>query len=421
MRYKDVFVLLFLIFSICFTFTSSSSSSSSSFRVPLQGYLSQYVGEISIGNPTQTFRVLFDTGSCNTWVFSSDCDTITCSRHRRFDSSESTTFEPNGTQLSVRYGSGSIESEYGSDDFVLGGASVRRHIFAQVYQTRGNAFLTSILDGIVGLALPKMSVASVPPIFDRMWNQGVLKNKAFTSYFSRAQDGKGSELVFGSDGSDQRSRYSDKKIMWSPVVSEMYWEVRVVAMYVGEIKLDICTSTEPCNAAVDTGTSLITAPSGHVRRLHDTLIVSPECENIESLPTITFTLKGDVNVTLYPKDYVLQASNIKSQAICFAAIAPMDVPPPRGPLWVFGDVFLRTFFTVFDRENGGRLGFARAVHGDDGDDDDAHHLTLPPWASPSPSQLSAMVTRSKKTPISGFSALLNTLRVRKDNLLLFNN
>ena len=271
--------------------------------VPLHGYLSQYVGEIEIGNPRQRFEVLFDTGSCNTWIFSSECDTVTCERHHQFDALASKSFVPNGTELSVRYGSGSIESEYGQDDVEIGGAVVRRHIFAQVYQTQGNAFLTSVLDGIVGLALPKMSVASVPPIFDRMWNQGILSRKAFTAYLSRAQDGKKSELVFGSDGTDQTNRY-EKKIMWSPVVSDMYWEVRVLAMYVGEIKLDICTSESPCNAAVDTGTSLITAPSQHVRRLHKTLIVSPECENIEMLPLLTFTLLGDVNVTLRPEDYV---------------------------------------------------------------------------------------------------------------------
>ena len=83
------------------------------------------MGEIEIGNPASTISGSFrHVGSCNTWVFSSECDAATCERHHRFDASASTSFEPNGTELSVRYGSGSIESEYGEDDISLGGAVV---------------------------------------------------------------------------------------------------------------------------------------------------------------------------------------------------------------------------------------------------------------------------------------------------------
>jgi hypothetical protein len=42
---------------------------------------------------------------------------------------------------------------------------------------------------------------------------------------------------------------------------------------------------------------------------------------------------------------------------CKRAFMPLEVAPPRGPLWVLGDIFIRKFFTVFDRDEK-RIGIA---------------------------------------------------------------
>ncbi|XP_006026954.1 cathepsin D [Alligator sinensis] len=327
----------------------------------LKNYMdAQYYGEIGIGTPPQKFTVVFDTGSSNLWVPSIHCHLLSLIAvlHHKYDASKSTTYVKNGTDFAIHYGTGSL-SGYLSQDFVtLGGLKVKDQVFGEAVKQPGITFIAAKFDGILGMAFPKISVKKVTPFFDNVMRQQLIEKNIFSFYLNRDPTAQpGGELLLG--GTDPK--YYSGDFNWVNVTRSAYWQIRMDRLNVANGPT-LCK--EGCEAIVDTGTSLITGPTEEVKELQKAIGAKPlikgqyviPCEKVPTLPSVSLVLGGKP-YQLTGEQYIFKVT-VQGQTICLSGFSGLDVPPPGGPLWILGDVFIGPYYTVFDRDNEA-VGFAK--------------------------------------------------------------
>eukprot|EP00741_Cyanophora_paradoxa_P008617 tig00001355_g8341.t1 len=310
----------------------------------------QFYGELAIGTPPQKFEVLFDTGSSNLWVPSVQCRSPQCLLHKRYDSKASTTYEADGTPVDVQYGSGAIQGFLSKDAVAVAGLEVKDQVFGEVTREKGISFLMSRFDGLVGMAYPAISKDEVTPLFDNMMDQKLLDQNVFSFYLTRDPGADGSSLIFGG----VNPKYAVEPFTYHKVVEKSYWLIGMDGVSVGGKTV---TKGEG-RAVVDTGTSLIVGPRDAVGPIAAAVQVKPDCSNLDDLPELSFKLGGK-EYKLTPQEYVLKVS-VLFRTQCLLGLMPMDLPPQLANTWILGDVFLRAYYTVFDRA-ADQVGFAKAV------------------------------------------------------------
>jgi len=332
-------------------------------NVPIHDFENaQYFGPVTIGTPPQTFNVVYDTGSSNLWVPSKTCPfyNIACQLHHKYDSTKSSSYVKNSSTFAIRYGSGSLSGFVSQDTTCVGEVCVPGLLFAEAVKEPGVAFVAAHFDGILGFGFPEISVNGIPPFFQRAVKAGAIAKAEFAFYLSKdASASTGGELTLG--GADPK--HYTGAFTYTPVTIPGYWQFAVSSLTVGgnSVATDL-------KAIADTGTSLLTGPKSAVKSLvalipgltavPGTGEYMADCSSIDKMPTLSFTIEGKT-FDLTGADYILQVT-AGGQTECLLGMEGLDVPEPRGPLWILGDVFLRKYYTVFDYANA-RLGFATAA------------------------------------------------------------
>jgi len=312
---------------------------------------SQYVGIVDIGNPPQAIPVIFDTGSANVWITSTLCRNILCLKQASYNPTISKDFHDLGAKVDVSIGLGEIKGDLIQDTIVLGNMAITGQRFGEVLFETGNVFDRGAFSGVIGLAYPKMTEYGIIPIFDNIIKQRKLRHNLVAFYYSNIPRDHG--LV--TFGYIDRTKFVGK-IIYFKVIDFFYWTIKIDDIRIGKQSLGLCRNG--CKAIVNTGTSLITGPIQDVRKLIKFIPVEKDCMGYLFANPLVFVLEGH-EYKLNANEYILKSQH-NGEEHCRAMILPFDVPSPHGPAWILGDVFIRKFYTVFNRDIN-CVGFALSI------------------------------------------------------------
>ncbi|KAG8696229.1 hypothetical protein FRC08_007299 [Ceratobasidium sp. 394] len=317
-----------------------------------------YIAPVTLGN--QTFRLIVDTGSSNTWI------------------GAGTPYTPgpaatkDGRFVSVRYGSGSFSGQQYIDTVIIGNMSAKDQSISVASYSEG----FNGTDGILGLGPDALTAGTItgshsliPTIMQTLEAQQVIEQNVLGVYFqpitgSNMTEANG-ELSFG--GPDP-SRYTGDityaNITLNPLYAN-YWGIDVEKVYYGDSNGKILV--QDAAAIVDTGTTLTYLPTSAINALLDATNGTIDFET--TLPT--FTTKPTANITLIvanssftlsPEQYLVPAEQYELFGLEPAKFYAWfgDGGGLGGVNFIIGQKVLEYLYSVYDTTNN-RVGLAYAL------------------------------------------------------------
>ncbi len=111
-------------------------------RMPLANFFdASYHGKIQLGSPSQSFNVVFDTGSSDLWVMSEKCTSPACHHSSsKFCSALSSTFKMRGEPFDHQYGTGSVSGQIHEETLKIGSLEIQGQEFGEVIVVPGEVW-----------------------------------------------------------------------------------------------------------------------------------------------------------------------------------------------------------------------------------------------------------------------------------------
>lgn len=332
-------------------------------------------GQIEVGDPPQLFNVALDTGSGNLMLTSSLCRDLGCMPHKPYEahlsvSSQAVELEPPSAEgeealiafpdgqpeeVTIAMATGHADGLTMMDRVCLGqaaaGACVTSGFISMTRMSR-EPWDTFPFDGVLGLGMPASSMDRRFNFLGNLAEQGILRRNRFAVWLAAEHDQEDSEITFG----DFPEHRLGSEILWLPVsnTDTGMWQVHMADAAVNNHLIGVC-GLNGCQAAFDTGTSVIAGSSAWVEGVLAGLNIATDCSNYDTLPTLGFAMRMYI-LNIEKTNYVKRVGEH-----CYHQFLKVDIPPPKGPLVLLGNPFLRQYFTIFDRDSL-KVGVSFATH-----------------------------------------------------------
>ncbi|KAF8960859.1 hypothetical protein BGZ46_001471 [Entomortierella lignicola] len=311
------------------------------------------------------FKLDMDTGSSDLWIPSRKCDrhNIKCTRHSRFDPSLSSTLTELKTPWQINYGDGSSVSGHLAIDRVeFSEITIDNQLFGMA-DRESSSFLDDVVDGVFGLGFPDLSafVLEDPQSVEQKI-KGPISNTVLGSILTHElipapvfgvwlgnSDGPtdpnvgDGEFIFGSVDT---SRFVGD-LTFLPITHHKYWQVKVDGVKV-DGKSDLAISGE---TIIDTGTTLLVFPITQARKINKAIGAIADSYEGWILPCDS-NQEGSLDFEMGGKTFSVRRKDLVRETIkdrdgwCYSAVTATP-----GDVMIFGDVFIRNNYCVFDVEH----------------------------------------------------------------------
>lgn len=180
------------------------------------------------------------------------------------------------------------------------------------------------------------------------------------NFDSSGATNEGSAVTIGGYDTELYAKGRNATFMPLTYVQYGYWSVQLSGIQLDSTNLQVSTNW----AVLDTGTSLILAPSKDYQELVTLFMDTGNCDasfgfllcdctntNKSHYPSLHFNLAG-TDFELPSELYMYEIAD-ESNRVCWVLISDSGMP-----FWLLGDVFLRGYYSIYDMDNM-RLGLAR--------------------------------------------------------------